>query len=358
MEDKTRSALDEALKKIQKSIPKKDLIFRMGEDSGINRDIKFFPTGIFQLDEVLGGGFPRGRIVELYGPESSGKSALAQYVLGRAQVQGEVCAFIDAEHSFDPVFAKKVLGFDAEYAFLSQPDYGEDGLSAAELLIQNGAKFIVVDSVAALVPRAEMEGDFGDAQMGLHARLMSKSMRKLNGMVYKNGVILIFINQIREKIGVVFGNPETTTGGRALKFWSSIRLEIRRMSDLKDGEKKVGLKQKIKIIKNKVGVPFRQTELEFYFDRGFDNSFMVIRQAIDAGLVSKSGAWYSINIGGKNFKENEKAQGVDGFVDMLGIKGINELESMLLGGKTKESDVEKIFRESEENAIEKSPFDN
>ena len=267
---------------------------RLGQSENI--DIETVPSGSISLDIALGiGGLPKGRIVEIYGPESSGKTTLALHAIAEAQKIGGTCAFIDAEHALDPVYAKK-LGVDSDNMLISQPDNGEQALEIADTLVNSSAiDILVVDSVAALVPRAELEGDMGDSHMGLHARLMSQALRKLTGSISKTNAMVIFINQIRQKIGVMFGNPETTTGGNALKFYASIRMDIRRIGAIKDREKIIGNQTRVKIVKNKLSPPFKTVEFDVMYGEGISKTGEILDLAVDKGLVEKSGAWYSYN---------------------------------------------------------------
>ncbi len=289
-EKKLRAAMDY----IERTFGKGS-IMKLGE-RGAHVKIDVIPSGSISLDAALGiGGFPRGRISEIYGQESSGKTTLALHVIAEAQKLGGKAAFIDAEHALDPNYAR-ALGVNVEDLLISQPDYGEQALEIAEILVRSGAiDVIVVDSVAALVPKAELEGEMGDAHMGLMARLMSQALRKLAGIVNKSNTALIFINQVREKIGVMFGNPETTPGGRALKFYSSIRVEVRRQSSIKQGDKTVGNLVRIKVVKNKLAPPFREAVLELIYGKGIDKIGDVLDAAVSAGIVEKAGSWYSYN---------------------------------------------------------------
>jgi recombination protein RecA len=285
-------ALETAIGQIERQFGK-GAVMRMGEQPQIR--VNTIPTGSIALDAALGvGGVPRGRVVEIYGPESSGKTTLALHVIANAQRSGGLAAFIDAEHALDPEYAGR-LGVNLDELLISQPDFGEQGLEIAETLIRSGSvDVIVVDSVAALVPRAELEGDMGDAQMGLQARLMSQALRKLAGIVSKSRTCLVFINQVREKIGVIFGNPETTTGGRALKFYSSVRIDIRRTSSIKQGDQVIGNRTKAKVAKNKVAAPFKVAEFDILYGEGISRSGELLDLGVEQRIVQKSGSWYSV----------------------------------------------------------------
>lgn len=291
MADQRKAALDVAIRKIEKNFGKGS-IMRMGDAADMK--IATISSGSLAIDKALGvGGYPRGRIVEIYGPESSGKTTVALHAVAEVQRQGGTAAYIDAENALDPQYAE-ALGVDVDNLLLSQPDTGEEGLEIADALISSGAvDLVVVDSVAALVPRAEIEGEMGDAHVGLQARLMSQALRKLSGEINKTKTIAIFINQIREKVGVMFGNPETTTGGRALKFYSTIRMEIRRAEQIKNGTDVIGNRAKVKIVKNKVAPPFKRCEVDIMYGEGISKTGELLDMAVDKDLVNKSGAWYS-----------------------------------------------------------------
>ena len=287
-----KKALEQAIGLIEKDFGK-GAVMRLGENSGMN--VEHIPTGSIGLDMALGiGGLPRGRIIEIYGPESSGKTTVALHAIAQAQKAGGEAAFIDAEHALDPIYAR-ALGVDIDSLLVSQPDYGEQGLEITEALVRSGAvDIVVVDSVAALVPRAEIEGDMGDSFVGLHARMMSQAMRKLAGSIAKSNCCVIFINQLREKVGVIYGNPEVTTGGRALKFYASVRIDVRRTEHLKDGTTLIGSHTRCKIVKNKVAPPFKEAEFDIMYGEGISFTGELVDLGVKYGMVQKAGAWFSM----------------------------------------------------------------
>jgi len=309
-------ALDMALGQIEKQFGK-GAVMRMGEST--HMQVEAISTGALSLDIALGiGGLPRGRVVEIFGPESSGKSTLAMHVVAEAQRNGGICAYIDAEHAMDPVYAR-AIGVNVDDLLISQPDTGEQALEIADMLIRSGAlDVLVVDSVAALTPRAEIEGEMGDSHVGLQARLMSQALRKLTGTLNKSNTIAVFINQLREKIGVMFGSPETTPGGRALKFYSSVRLDIRRIESIKDGAEVTGNRTRVKVVKNKCSPPFRQAEFDIMYGRGISREGSLLDVAVEMGIVKKAGAWYT-------YEGEQLGQGRENAKVFLG----ENLESML-----------------------------
>ncbi len=326
MSDGKGKALGLAIAQIEKNYGKGS-IMKMGEASKLN--VEVIPTGVLSLDAALGvGGLPRGRVVEIYGPEGGGKTSVSLHVIAEAQRRGGVCAFIDAEHAMDPQYAKK-LGVDIDNLLISQPDYGEQALEIAETLIRSGAiDVIVVDSVAALVPKSEIEGEMGEAQMGLQARLMSQALRKLTAVISKSKTVMIFINQLREKIGVMFGNPETTPGGRALKFYSSVRLDVRAAEKIKDADRIVGTRVKVKVVKNKVAPPFREASFVLIHGEGLLREADILDQGVNLEIVTKSGSWFTY--GGEKL-----GQGFDGAIKYL-------KENPKLSGKI-EADIRKVL---------------
>ena len=338
-------ALDAALAQIDKQFGKGS-IMRMGEKGTMA--IQAVPTGALPLDLALGvGGLPRGRVVEIYGPESSGKSTLAMHVVAEAQRNGGICAYIDAEHAMDPVYAR-AIGVDIDQLLISQPDTGEQALEIADMLIRSGAlDVVVIDSVAALTPRAEIEGDMGDSHVGLQARLMSQALRKITANLNKSNTICIFINQLREKIGVMFGSPETTPGGRALKFYSSVRLDIRRIESLKDGAEVVGNRTRVKVVKNKVSPPFRQAEFDIMYGKGISREGALLDLAVEMNIAKKSGAWFT-------YEGEQLGQGRENAKNFLSDHPeiMMEMEDKVRQAAGLGDEVEAEFSEKDEEPIE------
>ncbi len=307
MNDEKRKALEAAIEKINKDFGKGSIL-KLGE-SAEQMNIETFPSGSLGLDIALGGGVPRGRIIEVYGPESSGKTTLALHMVAEVQKLGGVAGFIDAEHALDPIYAHNI-GVDTNELYISQPDNGEQALEIAETMVRSGAiDIIVVDSVAALVPKAEIDGDMGDCHVGLQARLMSQALRKLTGAISKTNCTVIFINQLREKVGIMFGNPETTTGGRALKFYSTIRLDVRKIDSIKQSGEVVANRTRVKVVKNKIAPPFKQCEFDITFGEGINTISEIIDIAVERGIIQKGGAWYTI--------KEQKCSGKEGAKDFL-----------------------------------------
>ncbi|MFB9861327.1 recombinase RecA [Salinicoccus siamensis] len=342
--DERQKAIDTVIKNMEKSFGK-GAVMKLGDDAG--RKVSTVSSGSITLDKALGvGGYPKGRIIEIYGPESSGKTTVALHAIAEAQKNGGIAAFIDAEHALDPDYAQN-LGVDIENLYLSQPDTGEQALEITEAFVRSGAvDIVVVDSVAALTPKAEIEGEMGDAHVGLQARLMSQALRKLSGAISKSNTTAMFINQIREKVGVMFGNPETTSGGRALKFYSSVRLEVRRAEQLKLGQEIVGNRTKIKVVKNKVAPPFRVAEVDIMYGKGISKTGEMIDLGVEYDIVEKSGAWYSYE--GERLgqgKENAKEHLTNNPATLEEIE--RKLRSALgFGGEAKEEEIEEPAEET------------
>lgn len=337
--DDKRKALDAAIAQIEKQYGKGS-VMKLG-DSNANMNIDVIPTGSLSLDIALGlGGVPRGRIIEVFGPESSGKTTVALHIVAEIQKRGGIAGFIDAEHALDPTYAKNI-GVDIDNLYISQPDCGEQALEITETMVRSGAvDVVIVDSVAALVPKAEIDGEMGDSHMGLHARLMSQALRKLTAVVSKTNCVVIFINQLREKVGVVFGNPEVTTGGRALKFYASVRLDVRRIDTLRQGGEIVGNRTRVKIVKNKVAPPFKEAEFDIVFGKGISKVGDILDLAVANDIVDKSGAWYAYN-GNKigQGRENAKAY-LENNVDICDEIEQKVREAVGVGGESAENTVD------------------
>ena len=351
-EDKLK-ALDAAISQIEKQYGKGS-VMKLG-DSANKMNVDAYPTGSLSLDIALGiGGLPKGRVIEVYGPESSGKTTVALHVVAEVQKLGGIAGFIDAEHALDPVYAKSI-GVDIDNLYISQPDNGEQALEITETMVRSGAvDIIIVDSVAALVPKAEIDGDMGDSHVGLQARLMSQALRKLTAVISKSNCIVIFINQLREKVGVMFGNPETTTGGRALKFYSSVRLDVRRVEALKQAGEVIGNRTRIKVVKNKVAPPFREAEIDIMFGKGISREGDILDLASDCGVVNKSGAWYAYKEGkiGQG-RENAKQYLADNPAVMEEIEKKVRAHYELAGEEQQEESQEKEKPEKEKPSAKK-----
>ncbi|MGN0399448.1 MAG: recombinase RecA [Blautia sp.] len=352
-EDKLK-ALDAALGQIEKQFGKGS-VMKLG-DSNVNMNVESVPTGSLSLDIALGlGGVPKGRIIEIYGPESSGKTTVALHMVAEVQKRGGIAGFIDAEHALDPVYAKNI-GVDIDNLYISQPDNGEQAMEITETMVRSGAvDIVIVDSVAALVPKAEIEGDMGDSHVGLQARLMSQALRKLTAIISKYNCIVIFINQLREKIGVMFGNPETTTGGRALKFYASVRMDVRRIEALKQGGEVIGNRTRIKVVKNKVAPPFKEAEFDIMFGKGISKEGDILDLAVNLGVIVKSGAWYA-------YKDAKIGQGRENAKQYLrdNPEIMEEVEAQVrekygLGQDTKAADEKNAEKKKGETAGKENP---